>query len=100
LGLHRGFFDLATAQRAAQWQTLLQRRADEVPIVVLGRGQMGRTVADRLSTNGYRVTSWSGEPPLAQVLNDAEIVINLLPLTAATSGLFDRATLAAMRPGA
>jgi glyoxylate/hydroxypyruvate reductase A len=100
LGLHRGFFDLATAQRAAQWQTLLQRRADEVPIVVLGRGQMGRTVADRLSTNGYRVTSWSGEPPLAQVLNDAEIVINLLPLTAATSGLFDRATLATMRPGA
>ena len=100
LSLHRGFFDLAQAQRAAQWRTLVQRRADELPVAVLGRGQMGRTVAERLTANGYRVTGWNGEAPLAQVLGDTEIVVNLLPLTDSTSGLFDRTRLAAMRPGA
>jgi len=100
LSLHRGFFEIAESQRVSRWQTLLQRRADEVPVAVLGRGQMGRTVAERLTANGYRVTGWSGEAPLAEVLGGAQIVVNLLPLTTSTTGLFDRSTLAAMRPGA
>jgi glyoxylate/hydroxypyruvate reductase A len=113
LSLQRGFFALAAAQRDAHWRQVAQRRADEVPVAVLGLGQMGRAVAHRLVRNGYRVTGWSTSPtPVAgiasfagraalhEVLAGAEIVVNLLPLTAATSALFDRATFAEMRRGA
>ncbi len=102
LSLQRGFFELAEAQRAALWRTLRQRRADEVPVAVLGLGQMGRAVAERLSANGYPVTGWStrADRDLASVLSAAEIVVNLLPLTPATTGIFNHDTFASMRRGA
>ena len=48
LSLHRGFFSYGAQQRAGQWRQLHQRRADEVPVLVLGFGQMGRAVARAL----------------------------------------------------
>jgi len=113
LSLHRGFFDYAAQQRARQWRLRPQRRADEVTVAVLGLGQMGRAVAQRLAQQGYRVLGWSthtvrlegaaaraGNEALPQVLAAAQVVINLLPLTPATRGLFNAATLALMLRGA
>lgn len=101
LSLQRDFFDYAQQQAAAQWRPHPQRRADELPVLVLGRGQMGTTVVRRLTANGFPVDAWgSRDGPLAPRLAESAVVINLLPLTAATRGLFDAATLAAMRPGA
>jgi glyoxylate/hydroxypyruvate reductase len=103
LALHRGFFGYAAQQRAGAWEAHPQRRADEVPVAVLGMGQMGRTVAQRLAANGYAVTGWStaaGEAALPATLAGADIVINLLPLTPATRGLFDARRFAQMQPGA
>ena len=113
LSLHRGFFTCAEQQRARQWRQHAQRRADEVPVAVLGLGQMGRSVARRLVQNGYPVHGWStrhavvdgvatsaGDTALQQVLAAARIVINLLPLTDATRGLFNAQRLAQMQPGA
>jgi len=113
LNLHRRFFDYLDQQRAKQWQPLPQRRANEVNVAVLGLGEMGRTTALRLAANGYRVSGWSrsGTPiarvdvhardaGLPQVLAQAEIVINLLPLTARTHSLFNAKTFAQMRRGA
>jgi glyoxylate/hydroxypyruvate reductase len=103
LALHRGFFDYAAQQQAGAWAPHPQRRADEVPVAVLGMGQMGRSVAQRLAANGYAVTGWStaaGMAALPATLAGADIVINLLPLTPATCGLFDASRFAQMRPGA
>ncbi len=101
IALQRDFFDYARQQAAGQWQPHPQRRAQEWPVLVLGRGQMGSTVARRLAANGFPVTSWgSRDGALAPRLADASVVINLLPLTPATRRLFDAARLAAMRPGA
>ena len=113
LSLHRGFFAYAARQRAGQWRGHAQCGADEVTVAVLGLGQMGRTTALRLAHNGYRVLGWStrgtrldgvatfaGEQGLSQVLAAAQIVVNLLPLTPATRGLFNTMTLAAMPRGA
>lgn len=113
LALQRDLFEYAAQQRERRWQQWPQRRADEFPVAVLGLGQMGRTVAQRLAANGYPVAGWArtpvrldgvpthaGEAALAGVLGAARVVINLLPLTEATRGLFDARRLAAMADGA
>ncbi len=113
LSLHRRAFDYAVQQRQTQWRALPQRRADEVAVLVLGLGEMGRAVALQLAALGYRVAGWSarsrdvdgvattaGRAALPAALGAADIVVNLLPLTADTRGLFDRARLAQMRAGA
>ena len=113
LGLQRDYFDYAASQRAAQWKPLPQRRADDVTVAVLGLGQMGRAVANRLVQHGARVHGWStrpcavdgvqthvGDAAWADVLAAVQIVVNLLPLTPATRGLFDAAAFAQMPRGA
>ena len=113
LALHRGFFGYAAQQRRAEWRAHLLRCADEVGVAVLGLGQMGRATAQRLAANGYRVFGWSGHAQvldgvtthagmaaLPQVLAGAQIVVNLLPLTPATRGLFDATTFKRMPRGA
>ena len=113
LSLHRRAFDYAAQQRQVQWRALPQKRADEVAVLVLGLGQMGRTTALQLAALGYRVSGWSARPQavdgvaasagwaqLPAALGAADIVVNLLPLTDDTRGLFDRARLAQMRAGA
>jgi len=101
LSLHRGFFDYAERQRRSEWRPHAQRRADEVPVLVLGQGAMGGTVSERLRAVGYPVTGWrraSGTDALWQALPQASVVINLLPLTAETRGLLDARFFAAMSP--
>jgi glyoxylate/hydroxypyruvate reductase A len=113
LSLHRRAFDYAAQQRQTRWQPLPQKRADEVAVLVLGLGQMGRTAALQLASLGYGVSGWSaraqpvdgvatsaGRAALPAALGAADIVVNLLPLTDDTRGLFDRARLAQMRAGA
>ena len=113
LSLHRRAFDYAAQQRQTQWRALPQKRADEVRVLVLGLGQMGRTTALRLAALGYAVAGWSARPrvvdgiastagwaALPAALGAADIVINLLPLTDDTRGLFNRVRLAQMHAGA
>jgi len=101
LALQRDFFDYARQQAAGQWRPHPQRRADEVHVLVLGRGQMGGAVARRLAANGFPVTAWgSRDGPLAPRLAQAAVVVNLLPLTAETRGLIGAGFLAGMRAGA
>lgn len=101
LSLQRGFFAYQRQQRAGLWQVLPQRRADETRVAVLGLGELGGRVAQRLSGQGYRVQGWrrSGGA-LEPVLAAADVVVNLLPLTGETRGLFDARRFAAMKRGA
>ncbi|HWH72946.1 MAG TPA: glyoxylate/hydroxypyruvate reductase A [Methylibium sp.] len=115
LGLHRGYFRYERLQREQRWSPHPQRRADELVVAVLGTGQMGRAVLQQLQPLGYRLRGWSahaatglpagvlashGEAALDALLAEADIIINLLPLTPRTEGLFDAARLARLRPQA
>jgi glyoxylate/hydroxypyruvate reductase len=113
LSLHRGYFECAAQQAQRRWQSVPQPRADEVSVAILGVGQMGRATATRLVQNGYRVTGFglnaalegvdtrqSAITTLMQVLADADIIINLLPLTPATRGILNAQAFAQMRNGA
>ena len=112
LSLHRDHFRYAAQQRAGEWHSLPQRRADEVRVAVLGLGEMGRAVALRLSANGYVVEGWSRreaellgvtsnvrDAALPALLGRADIVINVLPLTARTHSLFNEKTFGQMKRG-
>lgn len=97
LSLHRGFFAYAARQRRGEWRVHGQRRADEVHVLVLGQGQMGRAAAARIAQQGYVLSTWRRDgaalPPL---LAQADIVLNLLPLTEQTRGLLDAGFFAAL----
>jgi glyoxylate/hydroxypyruvate reductase A len=97
LALHRGFFAYAQRQRQAIWKPHAQCRADEVPVLVLGQGQMGSAAAARIAQQGYPVRGWRRDSePLPTCLAQAHIVINLLPLTPATRGLLNADFFAAL----
>ena len=114
--LHRSFFDYAHQQRRAQWLQQVQRRAEDVAVLVLGLGTMGAAVAARLAAQGYRVAAWrrghgcsapegvaalhGQDAALNTALAEADVVINLLPLTPETRGMIDAAFLARMKPSA
>jgi glyoxylate/hydroxypyruvate reductase A len=116
LSLQRGFFDYAAQQRTGVWLQHEQRRAEDIRVLLLGLGQMGSAVASRLAAQGFRVSGWrlsyggsstpravavhAGADGLATALPKSDIVLNLLPLTAATRGLLDAHFFARMRPGA
>jgi glyoxylate/hydroxypyruvate reductase A len=97
LSLHRDFFSYAQQQRAGRWRVLPQRRADEVRVLVLGSGEMGRAAARRIASLGYAARGWRRDgTPLLRSVAEADIVINLLPLTPETRGLLDAHFFAAL----
>jgi len=113
LALHRGFFDVQHQQQQALWQAPAQCRAQEWKVLVLGLGELGGRVAGTLAGLGYAVSGWStraaavagvhtgsGEAELARMLAGADTVVNLLPLTDQTRGLFAAARFAVMKRGA
>ena len=117
LALHRDCFDYANDQRQQRWQPRASRRADQLQVLLLGLGQMGRGAAQRIAQQGYCVSGWrlrpaatavplqgigqhAGAAALPALLARSDIVINLLPLTASTSGLLDARFFAAMKTGA
>ena len=114
LSLHRGFFDYVAQQQARVWHQASQWRADEVPVLVLGCGQMGRTAAQRLAQQGYPVSAWArsaagpaqpgitrlhGDAALLPAVSASRIVVNLLPLTAQTRGVLDARLFEALPSG-
>lgn len=96
----------------ACWQRLPLARSNELKIVVLGLGIIGRTIAIRLSMMGYSVTGWSrtkhtlpgvnsvfGSPALHSELETADYVIGALPETNQTINLINISLIMKMKKG-
>ena len=96
-------------QREARWEHRETRRLASARLVVVGPGPIGRAVARRAAAFGMQVTAVGRaerrdeelgrvEPVerLHEVLATADHVVNCLPLTPATIGIFDAAAFAAM----
>lgn len=77
-------------------------------LLVVGHGSIGRALATRMAAFGVRVVGVASHPrdgvqgpdALGGLLPDADIVVDLLPLTAVTERFVDRVFLARMKPGA
>jgi glyoxylate/hydroxypyruvate reductase A len=102
------------AQRERRWiDTVLPMRLRGTTLVVVGLGEIGRTIARAAGGLGVRVlgVSRGGAPvrgvervfrvrDLRRALREADWVVVTTPLTPATRGLIDAAALRAMKPTA
>lgn len=109
----RRFATYLAQQRDGVWQRRRQRGAQDVPVAILGYGEIGQRVAADLAMLGFPVMAWSrtekptpagvtgfhGTTGLAAMLDRTEVLVNLLPLTPQTWGILNSETFARMRRG-
>jgi glyoxylate/hydroxypyruvate reductase A len=112
LAWHRNLFVYRDQQRAGDWTQHAELMARERIVAVLGAGALGGPVAAMLATLGFRVRSWSRTGHavpnvesfeavhLADMVTNANALINLLPATPETADIVDSVLLARLAPGA
>ncbi|KQP93021.1 glyoxylate/hydroxypyruvate reductase A [Methylobacterium sp. Leaf113] len=113
LSWHRDFPRYAAQQRAGLWRQHPVRPASARRVTILGLGEMGRASAELLRAIGFPVQGWSrsgrpagaipvssGPEGWAACLAEADILVNLLPLTPETHGILDRSAFACLPEGA
>jgi glyoxylate/hydroxypyruvate reductase A len=102
LAWHRNLFAYRDRQLQGAWAPLREVLARDRRVTVLGAGHLGGRAAAALAQIGFKVRVWSrtakqipgvvstaGDEALPSAIQDAEILINLLPLTPATEDLLD-----------
>ncbi|MBO9478290.1 glyoxylate/hydroxypyruvate reductase A [Shimia sp. R11_0] len=95
------------------WTAHVPPLAQDRRVTILGLGELGSTCAQALAQLGFDVTGWSrspknlsdvtclsGEAGLTEALSRADILVLLLPKTAATENLLNAERLARMPQGA
>jgi glyoxylate/hydroxypyruvate reductase A len=113
LRYHRRMPELEQLQRRAHWVELESPPPWERRVGILGLGVLGSDASQKLAALGFDVAGWSnrpkqiagvtsltGEDGLAQLLARSEILVCLLPLTQATSGILNARNLARLPRGA
>lgn len=98
----------AVQQGAREWKHLDLRDLEGARVLILGHGSIGVAVEERLApfdvAEVVRVARSARDgvhavDDLERLLPDVDIVVNLLPATPVTDGLFDARMFAAMRDG-
>lgn len=113
LALHRDWPAYREQQRDRRWEAHRVRTAASRRVGVLGLGMLGRAVLDKLRGFGFPCAGWSrsahtidgvdcyaGPDALPAFLARTDILVCLLPLTAATRGILDARLFAALPSGA
>lgn len=105
--------DRDVCRRDGVWDYYVPKLARERRVTVLGLGELGQAVGQSLARLNFQVMGWSrtakaidgvtclsGDAGLRQALAGAEILVLLLPLTAATENLLNAERLALLPKGA
>jgi phosphoglycerate dehydrogenase-like enzyme len=108
LAMERGLVQSRDAQLRREWEVIEPPELSGRRVVILGLGSIGTAIADRLRPFGVEVigvgrTARDGVRGLAdldEVLPDADILVDMLPLTAGTRGLLDARRLGLLPDGA
>ena len=108
----RRFDDLQAAQRRGEWKVLDHAQPYRYRVGVLGYGEIGSCISRAFADLGYAVNAWTrsgrdndhvthyaGIDQLDDFLGASDAVINVLPSTAATTGLLTAERLAHFVPG-
>ncbi|MFC6489840.1 2-hydroxyacid dehydrogenase [Nitratireductor sp. GCM10026969] len=107
---HRQGITYRAQQAEKRWHEPPQPPANEVAVGIMGLGVLGRAAATALKALGFTVNSWSrrekrldgvngfsGEAGLTPFLAATDILVVLLPLTPATTGIIDHGLLSRLR---
>jgi phosphoglycerate dehydrogenase-like enzyme len=111
LAMQRRLPDFLDLQHRAEWNQSAREGVSDLDgqtVLVLGFGSIGRALASRLAPFGARVVGIARRPredahspdALAQLLPEADIVVDLLPLTPETEKFVSGSFLAQMKVGA
>ena len=108
LAMQRGLVEARDAQARRTWEALEPPELAGRRVVILGLGSIGTAIADRLRPFGVEVIGVGrtardgvrGLSELDEVLPDADILVNMLPLTSSTRGLLNARRLALLPDGA
>ena len=113
LRYHRDVATYAEQQRRHEWKRHPMVPADERRVGIMGLGALGSVAAARLGQFGFDVAGWTRRPRtiegianfhgpdgLGPFLGRTDILVCMLPLTAATEDIIDAKTLAALPKGA
>jgi phosphoglycerate dehydrogenase-like enzyme len=108
LAMQRGLVQARDAQARREWDAIEPPELFGRRVVILGLGSIGTAIAERLRPFGVEVigvgrTARAGVQGLAdldELLRDAEILVNILPLTGDTRGLLDARRLGLLPDGA
>jgi glyoxylate/hydroxypyruvate reductase len=107
--LHLGLHRLRDDQMASRWRSIDQQPSSSTMVAIVGMGELGSACARALAVLGFDVVGWSRTArtgvrsvtgSLGPAVADADIVVNLLPLTAETRGIFSGDVFRSMRRGA
>jgi phosphoglycerate dehydrogenase-like enzyme len=108
LAMQRGLVRARDAQATREWTSFEPDELTGRRVVILGLGSIGTAIAERLRPFGVEVVGVGrsaragvrGLPDLDEVLGEAEILVDILPLTGETKGLLDARRLALLPDGA
>jgi phosphoglycerate dehydrogenase-like enzyme len=108
LAMQRGLVESRDAQLKKQWRPFEPEELAGLRVVILGFGSIGAAVADRLRPFRVDVVGVArlrrqgvlGLDDVDEVLQSADILIDLLPLSAETAGFVDAHRLALLPPHA
>jgi glyoxylate/hydroxypyruvate reductase len=102
---HRQQRRLDANQKLKAWDSFATHAARHMTVGIMGMGVMGADAATKLAMLGFNVIGWSrtrksivgvkcyGDDELNEFLGQTDILISLLPATAETDGIINRALI-------
>lgn len=113
LGLHRDLLQFINQQKEQVWREIRIMPARRRRIGVMGLGQLGQAVLERLRAFGFPLAGWNRSPreiegvtcyagasALPEFLAQSDILVCLLPLTDETHGILNADLFARLPRGA
>ncbi|MFU1857323.1 2-hydroxyacid dehydrogenase [Sphingobacterium sp. NGMCC 1.201703] len=98
----KNFSAYATDKAKKHWEPLVYKSIAQTSVTILGLGEIGGYVAERLVQLGFKVNGWSSSPKSLQGVNaftgigglgsaveNTDFIVNVLPLTDSTRGILN-----------
>lgn len=109
----REFDAYALSAEAHEWKPRTLRNRRDFPVGVMGLGVLGKRVATSVASFEFPTFGWSLSPKqidgvttfagagaFDEFLSNTRVLVCMLPLTPATLGIINRASLSRLKPGA